>query len=295
MTTRLPTGSKSARILGLCALLALVALWGGPARAEQTAPPPLEWLRGPGTVPIGDGLAEIELTDDYVFLDAEGTQRMLEMGGNPVSGSELATVAPLSDEQGWFIIFEWADIGYVKDDEGEDLDADAILESIREGNDAANEERERRGWSTIDIVGWQEPPFYDSNTHNLTWAIVGESSEGRSVNRLIKLLGRRGVMSATLVAAPEELDAAVPEVDALLTGYRFQPGNTYAEFVPGKDRMAEIGLTALIAGGAGVALLKSGLLARFWKVLVAAGAALVAGIGKLFGRGKQQDPAAPIG
>lgn len=296
MTTRLPTTrSKSARIHATCALLALAALWAGPAWAEEVAPPQLKWLRGPGKVPIGDGLAEIELGENHVFLDAEGTQRMLELGGNPVSGSELATVAPLSDDQGWFIIFEWADIGYVKDDEGEDLDADAILESIREGNDAANEERERRGWSTIDIVGWHETPFYDSNTHNLTWAIIGESAEGRSVNRLIKLLGRRGVMSATLVASPEELDAAIPEVDALLTGYNFQPGSTYAEFVPGKDRLAEIGLTALIAGGAGVALLKSGLLARFWKLIVAAGAAVVAGIGKLFGRGKQHDPAAPIG
>jgi uncharacterized membrane-anchored protein len=84
-------------------------------------------------------------------------------------------------------------------------------------------------------------------------------------------------------------------VDSLLTGYRFQPGNTYAEFVPGKDRLAEIGLTVVIAGGAGVALVKSGLLARFWKVLVAGGAALVAGIGRLFGRGKKHDPAAPIG
>lgn len=296
MSTRASIRPKTIHTLALGALLALGGALAAAAQEDaQEAGPQLRWARGPGTAPIGDELAEIDLGENQVFLDAAGTQRMLEMGGNPVSGAELATVAPLSDDEGWFVVFEWSDIGYVKDDEGEDLDADALLEQIRAGNEQANEERERRGWSKLDIVGWQEPPFYDSETHNLTWSIIGESPEGRSVNRLIKLLGRRGVMSATLVASPEELEAAIPKVDALLAGYRFQPGNTYAEFVPGKDRMAEIGLTALIAGGAGVALLKSGLLARFWKLLVVAGGAVVAGIGRLFGRGKPRDPAAPIG
>jgi len=295
MRASIPTGSTSSWLpvfAIVSVLLSLAAPWPAAAQDEQ---PQLEWMRGPGTAPIGDGLAEIELGEEYVFLGPEDTQRMLELGGNPVNGTELATVAPLSDAEQWILIFEWSDIGYVEDDEGEDLDANAILESLREGNAAANEEREKRGWSTIEIVGWQEPPYYDVSTHNLTWSIVGESVDGQSVNRLVKLLGRKGVMSATLVADPMELDNAVAQVDTLLTAYRFQPGNTYAEFVPGKDRLAEIGLTALIAGGAGVALVKSGLLARFWKVFVAGGAALVAGIGRLFGRGKKHDPAAPIG
>ncbi len=263
--------------------------------SQEAAVPQLEWTQGPGTAPIGDDLAEIDLTENHVFLDPDGTRKLLEMSGNPVAGNELATVAPLSDEEAWFVIFEWEEIGYVDDDDADDIDPDSILDSIREGTAAANEERAKRGWSSIDIVGWHEEPFYDASTNNLTWAIIGESADGRTVNRLVKVLGRRGVMSATLVASPEELDAAIPQVNTLLEAYRFRPGRTYAEFMPGKDRLAEIGLTALIAGGAGVALMKSGLLARFWKVLVAGGVALVAGIGRLFGRGKRHDPAAPIG
>ncbi|MDJ0851135.1 MAG: DUF2167 domain-containing protein [Myxococcota bacterium] len=294
MTLSTPSGSRSRSLAAFFACLLVALASTLPAAAEQEPPPQLGWVRGPGTAPIGDDLAEIELSEDYVFLGAEDTRRMLEMSGNPTNGTEMATIAPLAQNEGWFLVFEWADIGYVEDEEGADLDAEALLESLREGTRAANEERERRGWSTIEIVGWHETPFYDASTNNLTWAIIGESSEGRSINRLVKLLGRRGVMSATLVASPEELDASIPKVDDLLDGYSFKPGSTYAEFVPGQDRLAEIGLTALIAGGAGAALVKSGLLARFWKLLVAGGAVVVAGISRLFGR-KKQDPAAPIG
>jgi len=146
------------------------------------------------------------------------------------------------------------------------------------------------------ILGWHEEPHYDARTNNLSWAILGESEGRRSVNRTVKLLGRRGVMTATLVADPEEMAAAVPVTDALLDGYRFQPGHTYAEYVPGTDKLAEIGLAALVVGGAGAALVKSGLLAKLWKPIVVALAALGAGIKRLLfsGHSSQHDLDKPI-
>ena len=91
---------------------------------------------------------------------------------------------------------------------------------------------------------------------------------------MIKLLGRRGVMTTTLVSSPEKLPLAAPLADALLGGYAYLPGNTYAEYVPGTDKLAKYGLTALVVGGGAAALIKSGLLARFWKPLLVALAAL---------------------
>jgi uncharacterized membrane-anchored protein len=258
--------------------------------------PILGWTRGPGTAPIGSNLAEIDLTDAYVFLDADDSQRFMELNRNPVSGAELATVAPISQESNWFIIFEWEDSGYVPDDEKDSLDADAMLESIRTGTEAANKERRERGWPTMSIVGWHEMPHYDARTNNLSWAIVGRGDGGDTINRITKLLGRRGVMTATLVASPDELPAAIPEVDTLLDSYRFRPGSTYAEFVPGKDKLAKYGLTALVVGGAGAALVKSGLLAKIWKPLVVALAAAGAGIKRFFfgGRSSKHDPEKPL-
>ena len=105
----------------------------------------------------------------------------------------------------------------------------------------------------------------------------------------MKLLGRHGVMTVTLVAGPEELAGALPRTEAVLAGYRFRPGSTYAEYIPGKDKLAEFGLTALVVGGAGAALVQSGLLARFWKVIVAGVAALLAGARSVFGSRRAED------
>ncbi len=291
--------SRTARFLLAVAIAVTTGIGLAGAGHAQDAPtaeqPQLDWVRGPGTAPIGDGLAEIELSEEFVFLDGDGTRRLLDLTQNPTNGQEVATVAPVSEEEGWFLIFEWDPVGYVPDDERDALDAPEMLTAIRTGTEAANEERARRGWATMRIVGWHEEPHYDVDTRNLTWAIIGESEGGRTINRLIKLLGRRGVMSATLVADPGELIAASTAVDRLLAGYRFQPGNTYAEYVPATDKLAEYGLTALVVGGGTAALVKSGLLARFWKPIAAVLAAAAAGIARLFrGRRAVDDPTRPV-
>ncbi len=146
------------------------------------------------------------------------------------------------------------------------------------------------------IVGWREQPHYDWMTNNLSWAIDGESGGVRNVNRLVKLLGRRGVMTATLVGAPDEMDSATAQVNSLLEGYRFTTGNTYAEYLPGTDKLAEYGLTALVVGGGAAVLAKTGLLARLWKPIAVGLAALGAGVRRFFFRGRsaQHDPETPI-
>lgn len=272
--------------LGLCLAVA-------PASAQEAAQQEgvgFAWQSGPTVAALGSDLAEIDIPEGYMALGARDTQRLMEYLENPVTGMEVGTLAPEVEDVRWFIVFEWNDIGYVPDDDAEDLDAEALLASIREGTEAANEERRQRGWATMEIVGWQEEPHYDEVTNNLTWAIVGRAGGSDNINRIVKLLGRRGVMTATLVTDPDILDVATVESDQLLAGYRFRPGSTYAEYVPGTDRLAEVGLGALIVGGAGAALIKSGLLARFWKLIVAGLAVIGGGIAKLFGRRNEQYP-----
>jgi uncharacterized membrane-anchored protein len=276
------------RTLIALAAFACVLTVAAPGRAQQEPagepPPRLDWKLGPLVATIGDDLAEIDVPQGYVFLDGAGTAQLMELTGNPVDGSEVATLAP-AEGGGWFVVFEWAEIGWVDDAEKDALDADAMLASMREGNEAANEERKKRGWATLELVGWKEPPHYDAATNNLTWSIEGKSEGQAVLNRLVKLLGRRGVMSATLVGSPEELVVATPQVETLLAGYRFRPGHSYAEYIPGSDTAAKVGLTALVVGGGAAALAKSGLLAKFWKPLAIGAVALLAGARRLFGRG----------
>ncbi len=119
------------------------------------------------------------------------------------------------------------------------------------------------------------------------WAIEAVSENLPVVNFNTRLLGRRGVTAATLVADPENLDAAVAEFKQVLTGFNYQDGETYADVQEG-DKMAEYGLAALIAGGGAAIAAKSGLLKGLWKFIAAAGIAVAAWLGKIF-KGKKQD------
>ena len=280
MSTLLAT-VPARNLLLLALLLAGLAL---PASAQD-----IEWQEGPGVGKLGD-IAQVVIPYGYRLTGADGARTLLEMLENPTDGSELGILIPPANEDGvdWFITFEFNDIGYVKDEEGESLDAEAILESIREGTEAANRIREDRGWTPIHVVGWETQPFYDSESNNLSWAIRGRSDGEDSVNYSTRLLGRRGVIHADLVVGPESLRTALPVYKGLIADCTFRPGQKYAEFQAG-DTIAKYGLAALVAGGAGALAVKTGLLARMWKLLVGIGVAAAAGLRKLFGRGRRAD------
>jgi uncharacterized membrane-anchored protein len=122
----------------------------------------------------------------------------------------------------WFMLFEFHEVGYVADDEKGSLDASAILSSIKRGTESSNEIRKQKGWPAFHVTGWSKEPFYDDQTHNLTWAIVGQndSSQGSpTVNYSVRLLGRRGTMSVDLVLAPDQLPAVLPQFNQLMQHY----------------------------------------------------------------------------
>jgi uncharacterized membrane-anchored protein len=232
-----------------------------------------EWKHGPTSAPLED-IAEIEVPEGFMHADAANTQRLLESLGNLISGSELGLLTPTNFE--WFVVFRFSEDGYVKDDDKDKLDQAAMISSIREGNQYANEEKRGMGLPEMRIIGWEVEPKYDEATHNLEWAIRAESEGYPVVNYNSRVLGRRGIMEAKLVVDPEQLAATLPTFKELLAGYAYQPGQRYAEFKPG-DKVAKYGLAALVTG-AGVALAaKTGLLAwiavffkKAWKVIVIA-------------------------
>jgi uncharacterized membrane-anchored protein len=238
----------------------------------------LDWVEGPATAEIGS-LATIEVPEGFQFVGKPGAGRFMEMLQNPSDGSELGVL--LNTEEFWFVVFDFQSMGYVKDDDKDALDAKGIISSIKEGTEASNEMRRKRGWSEMHIKGWHIEPFYDEETNNLTWSIVGSSDDGDSINHSTRMLGRRGVMRANLVAGPEEIDGAVESFNAMLTEFTFTPGNKYSEFTRG-DKIAEYGLAGLVVGGAGVALVKTGLLQKFGKLIVVGVVALLGALKKVW-------------
>jgi uncharacterized membrane-anchored protein len=242
----------------------------------------VNFQKGPAVGELGT-TAQVRVPAGYVFANGSDTRVLMETMQNPTSGRELGFVAPSGED--WFAVFEYDPVGYVKDDEKSSLDAGALLDSIKEGAERGNQERAKRGWPALTVVGWETPPRYDEITHNLEWAVRAESEGRPVVNYNTRLLGRGGVMEVTLVTDPALLAETLPKFKTMLSGFDFVQGQKYAEFRPG-DKMAAYGLTGLIAGGGVAVAAKSGLFKWLWKGLVAAVVGLGALAKKLFSREK---------
>ena len=159
--------------------LALLFCFSPPTTTADEPKMQIDWVDGPITARLGD-IAEIKVPAGYRFTGKEGTRKFLELTHNPPSNSELGTIIPITSEDTeskdsgfWFVIFEFNDVGYVKDDERDKLDANALLQSIKDSTENANEERAKRGWSAYHLTSWYKPPFYDVATKDLTWAMQG--------------------------------------------------------------------------------------------------------------------------
>ena len=258
------------------------------ATAQDNSMARLKWQIGPTTSSIGDK-ATIKVPDGYAFLDNGETMKFMELTHNLPNGREYV-LAP--KELDWFAIFEFAPIGFVKDDET--IDADATLKSVREHTERANEERKKRGWETMSVVGWQFPPQYDRQAKLLEWALIGRNdADGhQAINYNTRILGRTGVMNVVVVSGPDNLNKAVATFKGIINGYEYASGEKYSDFRQG-DRMAEYGLAALIVGGAAAVATKkgfwavlAGFLAAAWKFVAAAAVAVLAWIGNLFKKKK---------
>ncbi|MDR3734957.1 MAG: DUF2167 domain-containing protein [Acidobacteriaceae bacterium] len=250
------------------------------ADKDASQPAGIEWHKGPYLASIGT-VAQIQVPKGYAFTDSAGTRRFLELAHNPSSEADLGMVLPISDEESkdkntnssadWFVLFSFDEVGYIKDTEKSSLDANKIFTSLQKNTEEENEYRKQHGWASFHLVRWQTPPFYDGRTNNLTWSTLGRSEdakEGDSINYSTRYLGRQGAMSADLVLDPTEMDYVLPRYQVLMSGFSFKTGSRYADFVKG-DKVAEYGLTALIAGGAAAVAMKTGL---FTKLLVFLGA-----------------------
>ena len=239
----------------------------------------IDWVSS-GSGELG-GWAYVDVPEGYRFTGGDGTIRLMEAYGNLTSGGELGYLAP--DNMEWFAVFEFDDCGYVKDDDKDQLDAGKLMKQMQENQKQVNEELTKRGMPTLQVRGWHTPPFYNPTTNNLEWAVrIASSDGGEVINYKTKLLGRRGVMDVVLVCDEDSLDTVVPEYQKLLAGYRFREEESYAAFTKG-DKVAQYGLTGLIVGGGLLAAAKSGLLARFWKVIVVGVLAVLAVAKRFFG------------
>lgn len=264
--------------------------------AEPSAESDIHPLFGPQHVDLGHDLG-IDLPEGFLLVEKAEAQKISEQNGNFSNETLVALIAPADGT--WIMNVEYEDAGYVSDDDANELDPDALLQSYKDGTEAGNAERTKRGFSALHVDGWSESPRYEAVTHRLAWGLIGHDDEGQSVNYFTRVLGRRGYASLDLIASPEVIDAAKVQSDGLVKGVAFGAGARYEDFDASTDKVAEYGIAALVMGGAGAMAAKSGLLAKLLalllagkKVIAVGVVALIAGAKRLFGGKESVPPAA---
>lgn len=281
-------------VMCICVLGLLAAVGAESSVLAQPSDDAYAWQRGPLAVPLGDQ-ATLTLSPDYRFLGPQDTKRVLKEMGNFPSGTELGLVTAGSGESKWFVVIRFIDAGYVQDDEAADWDAEEMLASIKEGTEEANAKRREMGMAPLTVRGWEEKPHYDKATNKVVWAIAADDGHGTTVNYNTLALGRQGYMSMNLVADLNQLPSLKPHAVSLLSNLNFVQGKRYTDFNSTTDKVAAVGLAALVAGAA----FKSGLFAKllvlviaFKKVLLLAGAGVVALVWKVVKERSSTTPSA---
>ncbi len=233
----------------------------------------LKWQTG--TITLKDGLAKINLTPDFRFLGSADARKVLhEMWNNPDDPELLGMIFPADkgplDDDGWAVLVNYENGGYVKDDDAAKINYDDLLKTMQKDVKDANPDRIKQGYPPLELVGWAAPPRYDKATHKLYWAKelkVADNTEN-TLNYDIRILGRRGVLVLETISGMNEfpqIDQKTPEILAMVD---FQPGNSYADFDPKIDKVAEYGLATLIAGGALAGAAKLGLFGLLFKYII---------------------------
>ncbi|MEI6534831.1 MAG: DUF2167 domain-containing protein [Verrucomicrobiaceae bacterium] len=258
-----------------------------------------------GKITIKSGLATLNVPEQFKYLNPADSRKLLTLFGNPPS-ENLGIIFPagtdlLKEGNHWFVVLQFEEDGYVKDNDADKINYTDLLKQMKDGAREANAERTKQGYPGIEIVGWAAPPRYDKGSHKLYWAkeIKFEGEPENTLNYNIRMLGRRGVLVANAVSSIgmlPEIEAAAPQILAMVD---FNEGHRYTDFNSSTDKTAAYGIAALVAGGIAA---KAGLFKGLWIALLAAkkfviiGLVAVAGVFKKlwtsFTGRKQQDPPA---
>ena len=92
----------------------------------------------------------------------------------------------------YFIVATYEADGHVGDSDAAKIDYDKLLRSMQASEKSDNEQRAKQGFEPIHMIGWAEPPHYDSVAHKLYWAkdLKFADESLHTLNYSIRVLGR---------------------------------------------------------------------------------------------------------
>lgn len=250
-----------------------------------------------GEIKLGDNIGLLHVPAGFGYLDSQQTEFVLkDLWGNPEGKGTLGMLVPdepsLLDGDSWAFIITYEGMGYVKDNDADDIDYDEMLTTLKEDIEKENEERVKSGYEKYELIGWASKPFYDKDKKVLHWAkeIRFGNSEINTLNYNIRVLGRKGVLMLNAVSSIDKLTVVKDNITPVLSSFNYSEGNRYGDFNPELDEVAAWTIGGLVAGKI---LAKVGFFALILKNIKLIGIALVAlftGLWNWFKR-KKEPPA----
>lgn len=227
-----------------------------------------------GIISLLYGEASMAVPQGFRFLGPEDAHKVLEeLWGNPPSET-LGMLVPEKEgvmgENSFAYNIVWEEIGFVEDDDADDIDYDELLQEMKTDAEAENEYRRQEGYSGYEVVGWASEPFYDSDRKILHWAkeLHFDEEESNTLNYNVRVLGRKGVMTLNAIGTSDQLALIQESVDNVLGSVQFNEGARYEDFDSSIDSVAAYTIGGLVAGKV---LAKAGLFAiilKFGKFIV---------------------------
>jgi uncharacterized membrane-anchored protein len=228
-----------------------------------------------------DNIGTLSVPTGFRYLNASQAQYVLQdLWGNPQDTTVLGLIVPeqkgVLASDSWAFIVTYEAMGYVKDDDADDIDYDEMLEQLKTDQAEENKLREQMGYDPIEVIGWASQPYYDKEKKVLHWAkaLKFGDNEWNTLNYNVRVLGRKGVMVLNAVSGMEQLKEVQENIDPVLSAFSFADGLKYDEFDPELDEVAAWTIGGLVAGKV---LAKAGIFALFLKYIKV----IILGIGAL--------------
>lgn len=232
----------------------------------------------------------------YIFINRDRAHKLLaEYWNNPESsitglvGALVPNKALAYYQIGLAYVITYEKIGYVSDDDANDVDYDDLLKDMQNASKEANKALPEDQRSKI--VGWAISPKYVQDKHFLVWAKELDFGGARTLNYDMRILGKEGLVSINAVADMTDLMVIASSEEEFVNCFKYDSGYAYEDFDASKDKVSEWTIGGLVAGSV---LAKTGffaklgvLLLKFWKIIAVGVAAIGGGLFKKFKNKKE--------
>ncbi|MBT1686926.1 DUF2167 domain-containing protein [Dawidia soli] len=208
-----------------------------------------------GEIKLGD-IGTLQVPKGFRYLDSAQARFVIhDLWGNPGGSGTLGMIVPENmaiTNDAWAFIITYDGMGYVKDDDADEIDYDEMLQEIHKEEPEINQSRREAGYDPMYMIGWAAKPYYDADKKVLHWAKeiqFGDSVDvEHTLNYNVRILGRKGVVVLNAVALMHELPDVQANIDPVLSSFTYADGQKYSDFDPDIDEVAAWTIGGLVAG-----------------------------------------------